>query len=54
MEKGLYKKVHVLGPGGLKCNCCNAVPKGKNNSKKTNKIFLNKLVRRALKLELED
>jgi hypothetical protein len=49
--KGLYKKNHATGRGGIKCYCCNVIPRGKNNSNKTNKTFLNRLSRKINKLE---
>jgi hypothetical protein len=50
--KGLYKKNLITGRGGIKCYCCNVIPRGKNNSNKTNKTFLNKLNRKNNKLEI--
>ena len=54
MKKGLYRKGGPVGPGGIQCHCCGAVPRGKNNSCKTNKIFMSKLLRRSFKLRDEE
>ena len=49
MNKSLFKRTNKTGPGGIRCNCCKSVPRGKNNSRKTNKTFLNKVSRRTFK-----
>lgn len=49
MKKGLYRKSGKAGPRGIRCTCCGVVPRGKNNSCKTNKVFMSKLLRRSFK-----
>ena len=48
--KSLFKKVKHTGPGGLQCHCCRPLP----GSKKENKSFLNRWIRRTFKLDLEN
>lgn len=46
--KSLYRKYAKIGPGGISCPCCKIVPYGKNNSRKTNKQYLNRLFRKVV------
>ena len=54
MKKGQYKKSIKGGIGSIRCHCCRLVGSGKNNSCKTNKVFMSKFTRRTFKLQGEE
>ena len=49
MEKAIYKKMVLLGHGGVKCPCCR--PNGCHTTKEA-RVICNRVVRRKLKLEI--
>lgn len=52
----LFKRelFHDIGPGGVKCNCCTlrSLTKNKRNTRRRNKIIMNKKVRARLKVKI--
>lgn len=49
-----YKCLHKVGPGGIRCSCCNPIGhNGDGNSMKDTKRYLNRYDRRTTKLNIK-